>query len=129
MFSFTVYRTRHLVLDEADKMLGIEYEKELTHILSLIDKKTCQIQLYSATMTKKVEKLQKAHLKDPVKIQIATSKYSTVSTLIQEYLFIPEKYKEVYLSYLLNEVHVQILLFIYMYRMLESVFSYLLVKT
>jgi len=85
-------------------MLGVEFEDELEVMFSQVDPKTCQILLFSATMTKKVEKLQKAHLKDPVKIQVAASKYSTASTLVQQYLFVPEKFKEVYLAYLLNEV-------------------------
>eukprot|EP00842_Homolaphlyctis_polyrhiza_P000245 jgi/Hompol1/1220/HPOL_001062-RA len=54
-------------------------------------------------MTTKVEKLQRASLVNPVKIQIAT-KYSTVSTLLQYYLFFPYKQKECYLTYLLNEM-------------------------
>ena len=48
--------------------------------------------LYSATMTKKVAKLQRASLKDPVKVSVS-SKYQTVETLMQYYLFIPLKYK------------------------------------
>lgn len=49
-------------------------------------------QLFSATMTTKVAKLQRACLSDPVKVEVAT-KYSTVDTLRQQYLFIPAKYK------------------------------------
>ena len=47
-------------------------------------------QLFSATMTNKVAKLQRACLSDPVKVEVAT-KYSTVDTLRQQYLFIPAK--------------------------------------
>ena len=43
-------------------------------------------------MTTKVAKLQRACLSDPVKVEVAT-KYSTVDTLRQQYLFIPAKYK------------------------------------
>ena len=48
--------------------------------------------LYSATMTKKVAKLQRASLHNPVKIEVST-KYQTVEKLQQYYLFIPAKYK------------------------------------
>ena len=58
--------------------------------------------LFSATMTSKVHKLQKASLNNPVKIEINT-KYTTVSTLIQNYIFIPDRYKETYLAYILNK--------------------------
>ena len=43
-------------------------------------------------MTSKVAKLQRACLKDPVKVE-ADAKYQTVSTLKQQFLFIPFKFK------------------------------------
>ena len=49
-------------------------------------------------MTKKVAKLQRASLADPVKVSVS-SKYQTVETLMQYYLFIPLKYK---VSYVVN---------------------------
>ncbi len=39
-----------------------------------------------------VAKLQRACLRNPVKVEV-TSKYSTVDTLRQQYLFIPAKHK------------------------------------
>jgi ATP-dependent RNA helicase DDX47/RRP3 len=53
-------------------------------------------------MTSKVKKLERASLANPVKISVS-SKYSTVDTLLQNYVFVPEKYKDCYLVYLLNE--------------------------
>jgi ATP-dependent RNA helicase DDX47/RRP3 len=100
---FKLHNTQFLVLDEADKTLGSEYEMELELIFAACSSKTRRTFLFSATMTKKVEKLERAHLKDPVMVQISSNKYTTVSTLKQEYLFIPEKFKEMYLAYLLNE--------------------------
>lgn len=58
-------------------------------------------QLFSATMTTKVAKLQRACLSDPVKVEVAT-KYSTVDTLRQQYLFIPAKYKVLFPELLLS---------------------------
>ena len=49
-------------------------------------------QLFSATMTSKVQKLQRACLHDPAKVEV-DQKYKTVSTLRQQYLFIPAKHK------------------------------------
>jgi ATP-dependent RNA helicase DDX47/RRP3 len=54
-------------------------------------------------MTSKVAKLQRASLTNPVRVAVNT-KYDTVSTLIQTYLFFPYKYKDTYLVYLLNEM-------------------------
>ena len=48
--------------------------------------------LYSATMTKKVAKLQRASLHNPVKVEVST-KYQTVEKLHQSYIFIPSKFK------------------------------------
>ncbi|EFX75153.1 hypothetical protein DAPPUDRAFT_226459 [Daphnia pulex] len=58
--------------------------------------------LFSATMTSKVQKLQRASLVNPVRVQIS-SKYQTVDKLLQYYVFIPLKMKDVYLVHLLNE--------------------------
>lgn len=54
-------------------------------------------------MTKKVQKLQRAALKNPVKCAVS-SKYQTVEKLQQYYLFIPSKFKDTYLVYILNEL-------------------------
>ncbi len=58
---------KYLVFDEADKLLNMDFEKEINQILEIIpkDRKTM---LFSATMTDKVTKLQRTSLKDPVKI-------------------------------------------------------------
>lgn len=52
-------------------------------------------------MTSKVAKLQRACLRDPAKVEVA-SKYSTVDTLRQQYMFVPAKYKDCYLTFLLT---------------------------
>jgi hypothetical protein len=52
-------------------------------------------------MTSKVAKLQRACLTSPVKVEVAT-KYSTVDTLRQQYIFMPAKYKDCYLAYVLT---------------------------
>ena len=102
--NFNLHHTRFLVLDEADKMLGSEFDKWLATISESLKRKQCTIYLFSATMTTKIDKLLKLHqMTNPVKIQVTSSKYHTVDTLTQQYLLLPEKYKEQYLIYLLNE--------------------------
>lgn len=53
-------------------------------------------------MTDKVEKLERAALRDPVRIAVNT-KYQTVDQLSQEYLFFPAKMKDVYLAYIMEQ--------------------------
>ncbi|KAB5553305.1 hypothetical protein DKX38_010616 [Salix brachista] len=88
---FSLRTLKYLILDEADRLLNEEFEKSLDEILTAIpqDRKTY---LFSATMTMKVRKLQRACLRNPVKIEVA-SKYSVVETLRQQLLFCPAKYK------------------------------------
>ncbi|KAL2928784.1 DEAD-box ATP-dependent RNA helicase 10 [Bienertia sinuspersici] len=99
---FSLRTLKYLVLDEADRLLNEDFEKSLDDILKVIplERRTF---LFSATMTKKVKKLQRACLRNPVKIEAAT-KYSTVDTLKQQYLFIPAKHKDCYLVYILMEM-------------------------
>ncbi len=63
-------------------MLGMDFEEEINKIVEVLPKER-RTYLFSATMTQKVAKLQRASLKDPVKVQVS-SKYQTVSTLIQQ---------------------------------------------
>ncbi|KAI1720506.1 DEAD/DEAH box helicase domain-containing protein [Ditylenchus destructor] len=98
---FNLKSLKYVVMDEADRILNMDFEIELEKILRVIPKSRHTF-LFSATMTKKVSKLERASLKDPIKVELS-SKYQTVGTLIQNYLFVPHKYKEAYLVYVINE--------------------------
>jgi ATP-dependent RNA helicase DDX47/RRP3 len=98
---FSLRTLKYLVLDEADRMLSMDFEEEINQILAVIPKERNTF-LFSATMTSKVAKLQKASLSSPVKIEVS-NKFQTPKSLIQQYLFIPAKYKDCYLAYLLDE--------------------------
>lgn len=99
---FSLRALKFLVMDEADRILNMDFEEELDKILKVIPRER-RTYLFSATMTKKVSKLERASLRDPVRVEI-NSRYKTVDTLVQQYIFIPQKYKEAYLVYLLNEL-------------------------
>jgi len=98
---FHLRQVRYLVLDEADRMLSMDFEEELHQILDEIPDDR-QTMLFSATMTSQVQKLERASLHDPVRIEVNT-KFQTPKLLMQSYLFIPAKYKDCYLTYLINE--------------------------
>ena len=99
---FNLRNLGQLVLDEADRMLSMDFEEEINKILDIIPTDGRRTSLFSATMTSKVNKLQRASLHDPVKVEVS-DKYQTVTTLVQQYVFIPAKYKDCYLVYLMNE--------------------------
>lgn len=99
---FNMKNLKFLVMDEADRLLDLDFGTEIEKVLKVIPRER-NTYLFSATMTSKVEKLQRASLVNPAKVSIDT-KYSTVSTLLQYYLFFPFKHKECYLTYLLNEM-------------------------
>jgi len=99
---FTLKTIRYLVMDEADRILNMDFEEEVNKMLGIIPKDRITY-LYSATMTQKVQKLQRASLKDPVRVEVS-GKYQTVEQLQQSYIFLPSKFKDVYLVYILNEL-------------------------
>nr|KAJ0200468.1 hypothetical protein LSAT_V11C600304310 [Lactuca sativa] len=98
---FSLRTIKYLVLDEADRLLNDDFEKSLDEILNSIPRER-RTYLFSATMTKKVRKLQRACLRNPVKMEVAC-KYSTVDTLKQQLRFVPAKHKDCYLLYILLE--------------------------
>eukprot|EP00698_Gefionella_okellyi_P002879 TRINITY_DN12744_c0_g1_i1.p1 TRINITY_DN12744_c0_g1~~TRINITY_DN12744_c0_g1_i1.p1 ORF type:complete len:462 (+),score=91.02 TRINITY_DN12744_c0_g1_i1:58-1386(+) len=101
---FTLKNIRFLVMDEADRLFNMDFEEELNKILEVVSPKDLrQTFLFSATMTTKVAKLQRASLTKPVTVEVST-KYATVDTLIQQYVFVPAKYKDCYLTFILNEL-------------------------
>jgi hypothetical protein len=59
------------VLDEADRLLDMEFTEALDKILKLIPKERTTY-LYSATMTTKVAKLQRASLTNPVRVEVSS---------------------------------------------------------
>jgi ATP-dependent RNA helicase DDX47/RRP3 len=99
---FNMKMLKFLIMDEADRILNMDFEQEVDKILRAIPRER-KTYLFSATMTAKVKKLQRAALKNPVKIAV-NSKYKTVDKNDQKYLFIPESQKETYLVSVVNEL-------------------------
>ncbi|KAL2022852.1 hypothetical protein VTK56DRAFT_4383 [Thermocarpiscus australiensis] len=99
---FSLRNLRYLVMDEADRLLDMDFGPILEKILKFLPRERRTF-LFSATMSSKVESLQRASLRDPLKVSISSSKYQTVSTLVQNYVFIPHMHKDTYLIYLCNE--------------------------
>ncbi|KAI1738853.1 DEAD-domain-containing protein [Xylaria scruposa] len=99
---FKLNSLKYLVIDEADRLLDMDFGPVLDKLLKFLPRERRTF-LFSATMSSKVESLQRASLRDPVRVSVSSSKYQTVSTLKQFYCFIPHAFKDFYLIYLLNE--------------------------
>lgn len=89
-------------MDEADRLLDMDFGPLLDKILRILPQKRNTF-LFSATLSSKVESLQRASLSNPQKVSVS-SKYQTVSTLQSYFLLKPHKWKDLYLVYLLNEM-------------------------
>ncbi|RMZ75192.1 hypothetical protein DV738_g5613, partial [Chaetothyriales sp. CBS 135597] len=103
---FSLKKLKYLVMDEADRLLDLDFGPILDKILKQLPHASAgrHTFLFSATMSSKVESLQRASLSKPVRVSVSTDKYQTVSGLHQNYLFIPHKYKDHYLVHLLIEL-------------------------
>ena len=71
-------------MDEADRMLSMDFEEEINKILAVIPRERNTF-LFSATMTSKVAKLQKASLVNPVKVEVS-NKFQTPKVRLYELL-------------------------------------------
>lgn len=99
---FSLRKLKFLVMDEADRLLDMEFGPVLDRILKIIPTQGRTTYLFSATMTSKIDKLQRASLTDPVKCAVS-NKYQTVDTLVQTLMVVPGGLKNTFLIYLLNE--------------------------
>merc|ERR1712039_161858 len=96
---FHLKTVRYLVMDEADRLLSMDFDEALDKILEVIPNERNTF-LFSATMTSKVSKLQRASLRRPVKVEVST-KHDTAKTLVQNYMFLPYKFKYTYFAALI----------------------------
>ncbi|CAG8457943.1 2950_t:CDS:2 [Ambispora leptoticha] len=103
--SCDISNVSYLVLDEADRMLDIGFEKDIRKIISKTNSKR-QTLMFSATWPDSVRKLAEDFLKDPVKVNIGSSELAANNdvTQIVEILSNPNE-KEKRLVQLLKEYH------------------------
>lgn len=93
---FHLKTVKYVVMDEADRLLSMDFDEALDKILEVIPRERNTF-LFSATMTSKVSKLQRASLNKPVKVEVNT-KADTASGLVQNCAIIPFKFKQTWLA-------------------------------
>lgn len=98
---FSLKNLKFLVMDEADRLLDMDFGPAIDKVLRVIPKQRTTY-LFSATMTNKIDKLQRASLSNPVRVAVST-KYQTADNLVQLMMLVSDGYKNTYLIHLLNE--------------------------
>lgn len=98
---FSLKNLKYLVMDEADRLLDMDFGPALDKILKVIPIERTTY-LFSATMTNKIAKLQRASLKNPVRVAVS-NKYQTADNLVQSMMLVSDGYKNTFLIHLLNE--------------------------
>jgi ATP-dependent RNA helicase DDX55/SPB4 len=66
-----VFSKQILILDEADRLLDLGFQKQITSIISKLPKLR-RTGLFSATQTEAVKELAKAGLRNPVRVEVKT---------------------------------------------------------
>lgn len=97
---FLLRKLKFLVMDEADRLLDMDFGPALDKILKVIPR-TRTTYLFSATMTNKIEKLQRALLHNPVRVAVL-SKYQTADNLQQLMMLVSDGFKLTFLVHVLN---------------------------
>ena len=92
-------RVKTLVLDEADRMLGLGFTDELSALLALTPKNK-QTLLFSATFPEQVQELTQKLLNNPVEIQVQSA---DASTLVQRVFTVNKGEKTLLLAHLIKQ--------------------------
>jgi ATP-dependent RNA helicase RhlE len=115
-------RVKHLVLDEADRMLDLGFADELQQILKYLPSKRQNL-LFSATFPKEVDALISRLLTNPVKVEIEREN-KLPNSLVQRPIEVDKEQRTALLRHLLTEhANDQFLVFVASKRTADNVTS------
>eukprot|EP00928_Gymnodinium_smaydae_P061390 TRINITY_DN45478_c0_g1_i1.p1 TRINITY_DN45478_c0_g1~~TRINITY_DN45478_c0_g1_i1.p1 ORF type:complete len:680 (+),score=197.48 TRINITY_DN45478_c0_g1_i1:104-2041(+) len=117
---------RHLVMDEADRMVDLGFEEEIRNTLDHFRGQR-QTLLFSATMPKKIQDFAKTALVDPIVVNVGRAGAANLD-VIQEVEYVKQEAKLVYLMKCLQKTPPPVLIFCENKSDVDDVHEYLLLK-
>lgn len=93
--ALSLAQVRHVVLDEADRMLDMGFVRDVMRIVKMLPTER-QSLLFSATMPQNVEELAGRILSKPVRVEV-TPEVVTVEKIDQSVFLVPQKAKKLWL--------------------------------
>lgn len=98
MKGFIIPIARIFVLDQADELIGMDFEKQLGNIVRAF-RHNWQSFLFSVSTTGKIAKLQTASLKQSAQVVEESDNYGSFDSLVENFL-ISEKSKHLDIAFL-----------------------------
>ncbi|KAL0273022.1 UNVERIFIED_CONTAM: hypothetical protein PYX00_005799 [Menopon gallinae] len=99
--TFSLSRIKFLVMDEADRLLGGQFDVDIQRIFKALPSKK-QILMFSATLTDSLQQVQKV-ASNKVYVYVAPAETATVEQLQQFYVLCPGHVKDAYLVELVRK--------------------------